>query len=140
MIDGNVRPGRYNRPGERALYMSASPEGVAAAMQRYDGASRTLIRLRVDAARLVDLRDPDGCARWGVDSSGAKQDWIAAIDRGHTPQSWLVSDRVRAVAAAGLIDRSRHEPWTWHLVLFRWNVADAPEVAMVERGGAGARE
>ena len=120
VLDGTVRAGRYNRPGERTLYMSSSPEGVAAAMARYGEADRALMRLMVEADRLVDLRDRVACAALEIDPAAAKQDWIAALDRGETPPSWRVADRARAVGAAGLIDRSRRAPGQWHLVLFGW--------------------
>lgn len=120
-IAGNVDAGRYNRPGERTLYMSGSPEGVVAAMARYGDADRTLVRLAVVADRLIDLRDPSACAAIGIDPIDGQADWIAALSKGEEPPSWRVSDRVRAMGAMGLIDRSRHAPSTWHLVLFRWN-------------------
>lgn len=133
VLDGTVRAGRYNRPGERTLYMSASPAGVAAAMARYGEADRALVRLTVEAEGLVDLRDADACAALAINPGLAKQDWIGACDRGETPTSWVVADRARLEGAAGLIDGSRHAPGQWHLVLFAWNRPGAPRVA-VERG------
>ncbi|WP_220034109.1 hypothetical protein [Curtobacterium sp. MCLR17_043] len=35
-------------------------------------------------------------------------------------------DRLIDIGANGLIDPSRKSPGLWHLVLFRWSVADAP--------------
>lgn len=125
VLGGSDRPGRYNRAGERTLYMSGSPEGVAAAMARYGDAPRRIVRLMVEADGLIDLRD----APFGFDASRAKEDWIAALDRGEEPPSWAVSDRARALGATGLIDGSRRLPDAWHLVLFRWN----------EPGGASVR-
>lgn len=120
VLDGTVRAGRYNRPGQRTLYMSASREGVAAAMVRYGPAERTLMALDVEADRLIDLRDAQACAAHGIDAGRVKEDWIAALDRGEVPASWPVADRARGVGAAGLIDVSSRAPWTWHLVLFGW--------------------
>lgn len=131
VLDGTVRPGRYNRPGERSLYMSGSPEAVAAAMARYGDPPRTVLRLTVEAERLVDLRDPDACARLGVDATRTKEDWIAALAAGAEAPSWRASDRARALGATGLIDRSRRLPGEWHLVLFRWNAPGGASV-MVE--------
>lgn len=127
-LDGTIRTGRYNRPGERTLYMSGSPDGVTAAMARYGDAARTLLRLRIEATSLVDLRNAAACAALRVDPSRAKEDWLAAIERGEEPASWPASDRARAIGAAGLIDASRRAPGAWHLVLFRWNVSSAPHV------------
>jgi RES domain-containing protein len=121
VLDGTERAGRYNRLGQRTLYMSGSQTGVAAAMARYGDVARTLFRLHVEAEPLVDLRDPDACAALMIDPSCAKEDWIAALDRDEEPSSWLVADQVRSTGAIGLIDGSRRAPGEWHLVLFDWN-------------------
>ena len=134
VLDGTVRVGRYNRPAERTLYLSGSPAGVAAAMTRYGDATRTMVPLQVVAARLVDLRDADACARLGIDVARVGEDWMAALDRGDVPASWTAADRVRAIAADGVIDGSRRLPGAWHLVLFRWNVAGGPYVSIVDQG------
>ena len=131
MLDGTVLAGRYNRVGECALYMSSSPEGVAAAMARYGPAARTIVRLEVAAARLVDLRDATACAALGIDPSRAQEDWVAALDRGEEPASWPVADRARTIGADGLIDGSRRAPAAWHLVLFRWNAPGAARVGVI---------
>ena len=136
VLDGTLRPGRYNRPGQRTLYMSGSEAGVAAAMARYDDTPRTVVRLEVDAGRLVDLRDLAACSTLGIDPARAKEDWIAALDRGEEPESWGVSDRARAVGAVGLIDGSRRAPGAWHLVLFAWNEMGGARVAV---SGPGTR-
>lgn len=129
VLEGSVRAGRYNRPGERTLYMSGSAAGVAAAMARYGDAERALVRLEVAAERLLDLRDEVACCALGIDTAWAKEDWLAALDHGRQPPSWRVSDRARAVGAQGLIDRSRRAPGEWHLAVFGWN----------EDGGARVR-
>ena len=131
-LDGTTRAGRYNRPGVRTLYMSSSPEGVAAAMARYRDVPRSLLGLRVAANRLVDLRNATACAALGIDPARGKVDWIAALDRNEAPPSWAVADRARALGAAGLIDPSRRAPGAWHLVLFRWNEPGEAAVSIAE--------
>lgn len=132
VLVGAERAGRYNRPGQRTLYMSGSPEGVAAAMARYGDAERTLVRLEVAADGLVDLRDVAACAAMGIDPARAKEDWIAALEGGEEPPSWIVSDRARAIGGTGLIDGSRRAPGEWHLVSFRWNEAGAAAVKVID--------
>lgn len=121
VLEGSTRAGRYNRPDERTLYTSGSPEGVAAALKRYGEAPRTVVRLAVEADALLDLRDAAGCAALGIDAAAARADWQAALAGGEKPPSWQVSDRARALGADGLIDASRRAPGLWHLVLFRWD-------------------
>lgn len=129
VLDGTERGGRYNRPGQRTLYMSGSPAGVAAAMHRYGAADRALVKLEVVADRLIDLRDRAACAALGIDPADAGGDWMTTIDGGTEPSSWRIADRARAVGAMGLIDGSRRSPGEWHLVLFGWNTAGEPGVA-----------
>lgn len=132
VLAGSAGAGRYNRPGQCALYMSGSAAGVAAAMARYGDAPRTLIRLDVEAGALLDLRDAAACRAFGIDTARAKEDWIAALDRGEEPASWAVSDRARAIGATGLIDGSRRAPEEWHLVLFEWNEPGGARVTAAE--------
>lgn len=122
VLHGTVKAGRYNRPGERTLYMSSSPAGVAAAMARYGDAERALVRLMVAVdRRLVDLRDLVACAHLSIDPARVKEDWIAALNRGEEPASWAAADQARTIGAMGLIDASRRAPGEWHLVLFGWH-------------------
>lgn len=133
VLEGTTRAGRYNRPGQRTLYMSSSPEGVAAAMARYGKAERVAMKLSVIANRLADLRDADTCAAWGLDTASAKTDWIAALARGDEPLSWRVADRAREIEAEGLIEGSRRLPGAWHLILFRWNKPGTARVEVLGR-------
>ena len=59
---GSRRPGRYSASGQPTLYLSSSPEGVDAAMIAHRGnrsQALELLRLRVTANRIFDLRDPE---------------------------------------------------------------------------------
>ena len=108
--------------------MSGSPVGVAAAMARYGDGPRTLVKLDVNATKLVDLRDTAACRLLGIDVVQTKKDWIAALAHDREPPSWAASDRARLIGASGLIDPSRTAPGEWHLVLFAWNAHDLPTV------------
>jgi RES domain-containing protein len=93
-------------------------------------AAMEILGVEVEAAGIVDLRDASARAAAGIDLSDAVAPWqeIAAI--GGTPRSWIVRDRLFEIGANGLIDPSRTSPGLWHLVLFRWNQADAPIVRL----------
>ena len=126
-LDGTVRAGRYNRPGQRTLYASGSPAGARAAMARYGDAARTLVQLEVAASGLLDLRTARDDERMA-----AATDWQAALRDGRTPPSWTVADAARAAGAVGLIEASRHVPALCHLVLFEWNGAGGPTVTVTD--------
>ena len=134
-IAGSRSPGRYSRQDEPTLYLSSSIEGVGAAMIAHKdarSAALEIIEIEVQAPGIVDFRNPDALDQAGIDLSDAIAPWQDVVASGGTPSSWLVRDRLLAAGANGLIDPSRKRPGLWHLVLFRWNEANAPTVRVVQ--------
>jgi RES domain-containing protein len=135
-ISGSRGAGRYSPPDRPTLYLSASQDGVAAAMKAHSGdaaAERVVIALDVSASGIFDLRDTAACAALGVSPADATAPWQYLAAEGGHPSSWTLRERVEAAGANGLIDPSRTAPGLWHLVLFRWNAPGAPNV---RRAGA----
>lgn len=123
--------GRYHAPGEAALYMSPEPEWARIAVSGYmreDQSDRVIVALTLDCARLFDQRDAATCAALGVDPDLSNLPWRSALASGRKPPSWEAVARARTAGADGLIDRSRHIPGGWHVVLFHWNAPGAPKV------------
>ena len=130
---GPESAGRYHRPGQPALYLSASPEWAAIAVSNYmreDGLKRMIVPVEVGAAQVVDQRDPAVCAALGIDCASAGLPWQPALDRGEEPPSWHNADCARAIGADGLIDPSRRVSGGWHLTLFRWNDLGGPTASI----------
>ncbi len=129
-LDGSRLPGRYSAAGEPTLYLSSSPEGVAAAMTAHGGARRdlTVLTFTVEADRIVDLRDRHALFALGIDLQDAVAPWQEVVANGGVPRSWGVRRRLEEVGAHGLVDPSRTRPGLWHLVLFRWHSADSARV------------
>lgn len=143
-LSGSRSAGRYSRPDEPTLYLSASREGVAAAMIAHtDERSPELhvLGFEVQADRIVDLRAHEALRAIGIDPADAAADWQETVARGGSPRSWAVRDALERLGAQGLIDPSRKRPGLWHLTLFRWNTAGAPVVREIPdravRGDAG---
>ncbi|MDM7892944.1 RES family NAD+ phosphorylase [Curtobacterium caseinilyticum] len=137
-IAGSRAAGRYSRADEPTLYLSSSVEGVEAALVAHPDTRATepvIVEVDVTAPRIVDLRDPAAGFAAGIDLEDATAPWQQIVADGGVPTSWLVRDRLAALGADGLIDPSRKRPGLWHLVLFRWNTDDAPQVHI--RTGAG---
>lgn len=126
-LTGSRTPGRWGPSG--ILYLSASQEGVEAAMQAHGGlGGRRIAPLRIDARTIMDLRRPPV----GLDTSPGACDWRAALAAGDEPPSWALARQIEAIGADGLIDPSRKAPGLWHLALFRWNRTGAPSVIAVD--------
>lgn len=134
-LSGSRVAGRYSRPGQSTLYMSASVEGVETALIAHAGARAVeleIIQLDVEARNIADLRDPELLAKLSIDVADAVAPWQEAVATGGTPRSWTVRDRLIAAGAHGLIDPSRKRPELWHLVLFHWNDGRGPVVRLRE--------
>ncbi|WP_456285513.1 RES family NAD+ phosphorylase [Microbacterium sp. JZ70] len=130
-LAGSRAPGRYSRSHQPTLYLSATREGVEAAMIAHRGARAAqldIVAVEVTASRIADLRNTSAMESLGIDPSDATAPWQEKVEVGETPPSWHVRDRLVSAGAQGLIDPSRKRPPLWHLVLFRWNVPDGPSV------------
>ena len=133
-LAGSRAAGRYSPPEVPTLYLSSSPEGVAAAMiahtdERTPG--REVLQFNVEANRIVDLRDHEALKSAGISPADAAADWQRAVAAGGTPPSWKVREALQSLGANGLIDPSRKRPQLWHLTLFNWNADGAPSVRVV---------
>jgi hypothetical protein len=128
---GPQSAGRYHRPGEATLYMSAAAEWSIAAISGYmreDGKARVVVPLLVTEAVVLDQHDAQACALLGIDRELSNSSWRQALDTGREPPSWRNADTARAAGADGIIDRSRIIVGGWHLNLFRWNELGGPKV------------
>lgn len=140
VLSGSVRAGRYSRIDQPTLYLSASPEGVAASMLKYRAGQtepQMLAAIAVRDASVVDLRDIEFCRAAGIDPADAAADWETIAAAGGVPPSWRVRQRAVELGASGLIDPSRKAPGLWHLTLFRWNAPGAPFVELIGTIAAG---
>ncbi len=133
-LSGSRYPGRYSSAAQPTLYLSASRDGVAAAMKAHsDNRSGRLeiVSVHVAADRIFDLRDAPALAAMGIRLEDAVAPWQEVVAAGGTPTSWSVRDRLEALGAQGLVDPSRKAPGLWHLVLFSWNQDDSPAVHVI---------
>ena len=133
-LAGSRSAGRYSTSDLPTLYLSASRDGVAAAMIAHTGArSPTLdvLTVEVTADRIVDLRAHEALRSLGIDPADASSEWQGIVAAGGSPPSWRVRETLERRGAHGLIDPSRRRPDLWHLVLFRWNRPGTPSVREV---------
>ena len=94
-------------------------------------AALEILRIKVEATCIFDLRETASLAAMGIDAADAAGSWQEEARAGETPRSWTVRDRLVKAGANGVIDPSRKRPGLWHLVLFRWNSGDAPIVQLL---------
>ena len=128
---GQDSAGRYDRPGQRALYITAEADWATIAIGRYllvDGIRRTAVPVELAGADVFDQRDPAACAALGIDPLQSQVRWNDELVAKRDPPSWQASDAARAAGAQGIIDVSRGISGGWHLCLFDWNRPGAPEL------------
>jgi hypothetical protein len=123
--------GRYHRPGQPTLHVTREADWAMIAVQRYaatETAPRVVVPLRINAAAVVDQRDPAQCAALGICADDAAARWQQWLVRDEEPPSWRNADVARAAGADGIVDPSRGIVDGWHLALFRWNALGGPQV------------
>ena len=116
--------GRSHRNGQRALYLSLTPEGCIVATRRYKTDAtpeQGIFPLQVSNARVVDLRDRTATESLGIDTTHRALEWQDLRAKGLPSPTWDLADRVRVLGLDGMLYASRSDPAKTHLTLFRWN-------------------
>ncbi len=128
--------GRWNRPGEAALYLSAEIETAFAEYQQELGVRPgTFAAFEVVGATVTDLTDSRTLADLGIGQSDLICPWkqIVFVDKA-APPTWLICDRLRG-EVDGLRVPSAQYAGGFNLVLWRWNGAGAPTVTVHDPQG-----
>ena len=124
--------GRWNTPGQAALYLSENHATAIAEYQQNLPRPGTLTAYDVDAPGILDLSDPAVRRAIGLDDAFLRQPWKHVRDVMHQrPACW---DFVTAVTGGGWqgLRVPSVQASGLNLVLWRWNAADAPVVRHVD--------
>lgn len=122
--------GRFNRKGMAALYTSLRLETAWLEAQQgfpFKTQPMTMCAYAVDCKDIADLTDPATVAALGIDRSDLACSWEDLADRGTTPPSWAIADRLMSGGHAGVVVPSFAPGATAvdrNAVFWRW--ADAP--------------
>jgi hypothetical protein len=115
------------------MYLSSTAGWAAKAIATYrrpGDQPRLAIPLRVEKARVVDLRKAAHCANLSIQPLDAAIPWQPQRRKGQPADSWRPADHVRGSDADGMIYVARSAPNRWHLVPFRWNALGGPTVVV----------
>ena len=123
--------GRWNRPGQPALYLSQELDTATAEYQQEVGTRPgTFVAYEVAAATLYDLTSADGAIALGLSPADLVAPWKEiAFVKHREPPGWIIADRLAKVGD-GLLVPSVQRPGGVNLVLWRWNGEAGPTVTV----------
>lgn len=118
--------GRFHHDNQPTLYVSPRADWAEHAIKVYvrdDDPRRIICELEIKNAQVLDLRDEEHCAFWGVDAALGSIPWLPERSRGLAASTWKLSDFARTIGADGMIYTARSDPSRWHMALFDWRNA-----------------
>jgi len=101
-----IHGGRFNRKGRDTLYTSLSMQGAWTEAQQafpFKAQPVTLCTYDVECDDIEDLADADTIARLDIQHTDLSCPWEDLADRGLTPPSWTLAERLIADGIAGII-------------------------------------
>lgn len=141
-----IRGGRFNRPGQPALYLSLDiATAVAEASQGF--ANRvpplTICEYDVETEPVVDLMSAEGLmsAHTNVDVLGCS--WSRLSLEGKSVPSWALADRLQRAGAVGALVPSfapQAAKGAGNLVLWTWASAGSSRVSLFDPEGRLPRD
>lgn len=121
--------GRWHHNGQRALYLSETPEGCRVATKVYrhdDDPQRGIFPIEITDAAVIDLRTEDARIAFNAPLEAVHANWAKLNARSEPSPTWRIGDNIRAIGAHGILTPSRSRPDLTHLTLFAWNAPGEP--------------
>jgi len=128
-----VRGGRFNRPGQEALYLADIVVTAAAEYQQDNPwlPPGVLCTYQVTGLRLADLTLGYDPMRWAPVWAQHAIDWRAAVfHQGAIPPTWLMADRVLQAGLDGIAFPSKANPGGSNLVIYGSSQRPASQLAV----------
>ena len=134
--------GRFNRPGQEALYLSGD-EATALAEYRQDNPwlrPGTICTFFVSGLRVADLSTGFDAARWSALWADFATDWRADwFGGGVEPPTWYMADDVVAARLDGLLFPSQARAGGINLVLYEPARRSAAQLRVYDPDGVLSR-
>jgi RES domain-containing protein len=129
--DGAARHGgRWNRPGQPALYLSETIETAFAEYQQEMGVRPgTFVAYDLSDASIIDLTDPATQTQLGLRAADLLEPWKeAAFVRKVDPGTWRIAGQLVG-GFDGLRAPSAQYPGGVNIVLWRWNADQGARIS-----------
>lgn len=130
--------GRYNPPGQPALYTSLRLETAWLEAQQafpFKAQPMTMCAYEAHCADILDLTDSHECERLDIRSGQLACAWEALAGRGVRPPSWELAERLIRSGAAGVLVPSRASgagETDKNAVFWRWSRDPPHQVRVVD--------
>jgi RES domain-containing protein len=132
----SVKGGRFNAPGQQALYLSADPHtAYAEYTQNVFDRPGLMCSYDVAAGPIADLTDPATLAALGVTAYDLAGRWVRVTD----PPGQRIAGRLFAGGYAGATYWSAQHPAGTNIVLWRWSDDEARATVVDRLGEAPAK-
>lgn len=130
------RGGRWNVPGQPALYLSEDHTTAFAEYMQDLERPGLFTPYHVAATRIVDLGDRSSRTVLDVDEATLLCPWkaIARIEK-RQPPTWTLAAALLTAGADGVRVPSAQRVQGFNLVLWRWNTDDAASVVVLDPQG-----
>jgi RES domain-containing protein len=133
--------GRFNRVGTAALYTSMRVETAWAEAQQafpFKAQPMTICGYEVDCADIADLTDAAALDALSADRAMLACPWEYLADRGETPPSWALADRLIAAGSAGIFSpsfASGASAADVNAIFWRWSAEPPHQVKVIDDRG-----
>ena len=130
--------GRFNRPGNKALYTSLDP--TTAWMEAQQGfpfkpQPMTLVAYEVDSVDIANLNNPKIVQQLEKTDADMACAWEDLVSQNHQPPTWNVADKLQDMGTAGIIIRSYAPGCTKHnhnLILWDWSESPPHAIKVID--------
>ena len=114
--------GRWNRPGQRALYLASDHATAIAEFHQDVLKPGTLVAYDVDCPAIADLTNPTTLQALAIDPESLLMKWkrIVQIERA-IPPGWVIAEQLLAAGVHGALVPSAQYDAGVNLVLWRWS-------------------
>lgn len=135
------RGGRFNPKGTPALYTALLSRTAWLEAQQglaFKAQPLTLVSYDVDCADILDLTDEATRAASGAPLETLRGAWEDLADRGETPPTWALADRLIAAGCAGVIVPSFTKGASTedlNFVFWRWSADGAHRLRVIDDDG-----
>jgi RES domain-containing protein len=141
-----LQGGRFNRVGRPALYTSTTQQGAWTEAQQgfpFKAQPVTICTYDVDCDGIEDLCDPGARERLGVTMADMSCPWEDLANRGLTPPSWELAERLADAGTSGVVVPSFAPGATAvmrNVVFWRWSDGLPHKVRVVDDFGRLPRD